>query len=267
MLTRHLFRGLLWDAVLPLRTFHSCCFSLPCFLPPHDSNFTSGLELERPSPPRMFIPLKDLNPRRTFPFINILLILTNVVVFFFYQRTMPPAAFLANATIPARLPAFLAGHIGFTPTFLPLLTSMFLHGNIMHLLGNMLFLWIFGDNVEDYFGHLGYFLFYLFCGIGSGLAHIFFNWGSHVPALGASGAISAVMGAYLVLYPRAKVLTLVIIFLIEIPAVFILVFWFLIQFLEGIGSVGTVATGGVAWWAHIGGFLLGMFVTLVARSR
>lgn len=218
----------------------------------------------------MFIPLKDLNPRRTFPFINTLLILGNVAVFA-YQLFLPSVAFktflLANATIPARIPAFLNGHLGFSLAFLPLLTSMFLHGSIMHILGNMLFLWIFGDNVEDYFGHLGYLFFYLFCGVGSDLVHIFFNWGSHVPALGASGAISGVMGAYLVLYPRAKVLTLVLIFLLEIPAVFILLYWFLIQFLQGIGSVGAVATGGVAWWAHIGGFLLGMVVTLVLRRR
>ena len=218
----------------------------------------------------MFIPLKDLNPHRTFPFVNIPLILINVLVFI-YQVTMPPAAMntflLANATIPARVPAFLAGHVGFTPTFLPLFTSMFLHGSIVHLLGNMLFLWIFGDNVEDYFGHLGYLFFYLSCGVGSGLVHIVFNWGSHVPALGASGAISGVMGAYLVLYPRARVLTLVFIFLLEIPAVFILVYWFLIQFLQGISSLGAIASGGVAWWAHIGGFLLGMLVTLVSRKR
>lgn len=218
----------------------------------------------------MFIPLKDLNPRRTFPFVNILLILINVLVFF-YQVTMPPATMntflLANATIPARVPAFLAGYVCFTPTFLPLFTSMFLHGGILHIAGNMLFLWIFGDNVEDYFGHLGYLFFYLFCGIGSGLVHIFFNWGSHLPAVGASGAISGVMGAYLVLYPRARILTLVFIFLLEIPAVFILVYWFLIQFLQGISSLGAIASGGVAWWAHVGGFLLGMFVTLVSRRR
>jgi membrane associated rhomboid family serine protease len=218
----------------------------------------------------MLIPLKDLNPRRSFPFINVLLILANVTVFV-YQLTLPPAAYktflLANATIPARLPAFFAGHAGFSVALLPLLTSMFLHGGVMHLLGNMLFLWIFGDNVEDYFGHFGYLLFYLACGVGSGLVHIFFNLSSHLPALGASGAISGVMGAYLVLYPRAKVLTLVFIFLLRIPAVFILGYWFLIQFLEGIGSVGTAAAGGVAWWAHIGGFLLGMLLTAWSRKR
>jgi membrane associated rhomboid family serine protease len=218
----------------------------------------------------MFIPLKDLNPRRTFPIVNILLILANVLVFF-YQLTLPPSSFkvflLSNATIPARFPAFFAGHLALGQAFLPLLTSMFLHGGLMHLLGNMLFLWIFGDNIEDNFGHFGYLLFYLFCGVGSGLAHILFNWGSNVPALGASGAISGVMGAYLILYPRAKILTLVVIFLVEIPAVFILLYWFALQFLQGIGSLGVAASGGVAWWAHVGGFLLGMLVTSVWRKR
>jgi membrane associated rhomboid family serine protease len=138
---------------------------------------------------------------------------------------------------------------------------MFLHSGFMHIAGNMLFLWIFGDNVEDYFGHFPYLLFYLVCGIGSGLTHIIFNFHSPLPALGASGAISGVMGAYILLYPRARVLTLVFIFFIPIPAFIILGYWFLLQFLAGVSSVGAAATGGVAWWAHIGGFLLGMMIT------
>src|SRR5215813_2958066 len=131
----------------------------------------------------MFIPLKDLNPRRGFPIINILL----------------------------------------------LLTSMFLHGGLLHLAGNMLFLWIFGDNVEDFFGHFGYLLFYLACGIGSGLVHVIFNLSSGVPAIGASGAIAGVLGAYILLYPGARVLTLVFIFLVPLPAVFVLGAWFVLQ--------------------------------------
>jgi membrane associated rhomboid family serine protease len=138
---------------------------------------------------------------------------------------------------------------------------MFLHSGFMHIAGNMLFLWIFGENVEDYFGHIPYLLFYLVCGIGSGLTHILFNLHSSLPALGASGAISGVMGAYIILYPRARVLTLVFIFFIPIPAFIILGYWFLLQFLAGVTTVGAVATGGVAWWAHIGGFLLGMVIT------
>jgi membrane associated rhomboid family serine protease len=212
----------------------------------------------------MFIPIKDLNPRRTYPVVNTLLILSNVIVFL-YQLTLPPyqyqAFVMANATIPSHIRVALSGHGNLEAAFLPILTSMFLHSGFMHIAGNMLFLWIFGDNVEDYFGHFPYLLFYLVCGIGSGLTHIIFNFHSALPALGASGAISSVMGAYIILYPRARVLTLVFIFFIPIPAFIILGYWFLLQFLAGVSSVGAAATGGVAWWAHIGGFLLGMLIT------
>src|SRR5215470_13842925 len=145
------------------------------------------------------IPLKDDNPTRRFPIINYVLIAANVAVFI-YEATLPPGAskaFLAaNAMIPAKIPQFLAGYLGFKMAFYPMFTSMFLHGGLMHLLGNMLFLYVFGDNVEDYFGHLGYLLFYLFCGVGSSFVHVLFNWNSSLPAIGASGAISGVMGAY-----------------------------------------------------------------------
>jgi len=217
----------------------------------------------------VFIPLTDLNPRRSYPIVNTTLILINVLVFF-YQYTLSPHAFkifmTANATVPARFPAWLSGHAPFEAAFLPLLTSMFLHAGIMHIAGNMLFLWIFGDNVEDFYGHITYLFFYLVCGVGSGLLHVFFNLNSAVPALGASGAISGVMGAYALLYPRSRILTLVFIFLVPIPAVIILGFWFVLQFLAGISSLGMTATGGVAVWAHVGGFLLGMLITSMARS-
>jgi membrane associated rhomboid family serine protease len=212
----------------------------------------------------MFIPIKDLNPRRTYPVVNTLLILTNVIVFL-YQITLPPhqgnAFVLANATIPNHIRLALNGHGNLEAALLTILTSMFLHSGFLHIAGNMLFLWIFGDNVEDYFGHFPYLLFYLVCGIGSGLAHIIFNYHSSLPALGASGAISGVMGAYIILYPRARVLTLVFIFFIPIPAFVILGYWFLLQFVAGVSTVGAAATGGVAWWAHIGGFLMGMLIT------
>ena len=217
----------------------------------------------------MFIPLKDLNPHKTYPVVNTLLILTNVIVFLF-QLTLTPSQYkaflLTNATIPSHINGFLTGHITLEAALLPLLTSMFLHGGLAHIAGNMLFLWIFGDNVEDYFGHFPYHLFYLFCGIGSDLLHIAFNFNSSVPALGASGAISGVMGAYILLYPRAQVLTLVLVFFLPIPAFIILGYWFLLQFLAGVSSVGAAATGGVAWWAHIGGFLLGMIITAFSAS-
>jgi membrane associated rhomboid family serine protease len=214
------------------------------------------------------IPLKDDNPTSTSPFVNIALILANVLVFL-YQTSLPPHAakafLMANATVPMRIPAYLAGHLGFKIAFYPMFTSMFLHGGLMHLLGNMLFLYVFGDNVEDYFGHFFYLVFYLFCGIGSGLTHVLFNLHSSLPAIGASGAISGVMGAYAVLFPRARVLMLFFIILIPIPALFVLGYWFVLQFLSGIGDLGGAATGGVAFWAHIGGFLIGVLVALVVK--
>jgi len=218
----------------------------------------------------MLIPLKDNNPSRTYPAVNITLLLANVVVFL-YQLALPPndqkLFILSNATIPAHITAFLGGHVGFEAAFLPLLTSMFLHSGFLHLAGNMLFLWIFGDNVEDAFGHLPYLFFYLACGIGAELLHVLFNFDSAIPALGASGAISGVMGAYMVLYPRERILTLVFIFVVPIPAVFILGYWFLLQFLAGIDALGTSAKGGVAVWAHVGGFLLGVLLTQLVRRR
>jgi len=216
------------------------------------------------------IPLKDDNPTRSFPIINYLLIAANMLIFF-YQATLPPHAakafLMANATVPMRIPAFLAGHVGFQLAFYPLFTSLFLHGGLVHLLGNMLFLYVFGDNVEDVFGHFGYLIFYLVCGIGSGLTHVLFNLHSTLPAIGASGAISGVMGAYAVFFPRAKVLMLFFIFLIPIPAVLVLGYWFVLQFLAGVGQLGGPEMGGVAFWAHIGGFLIGFAVALVSKKN
>jgi membrane associated rhomboid family serine protease len=218
----------------------------------------------------MFIPLKDLNPRRTFPFINITLILINFAVFL-YELTLRPSAvkaFISDyATFPSHISAFLAGHASAQTALEPLVTSLFLHGGVLHIAGNMLFLWIFGDNVEDFFGHIPYLFFYLFCGVGSGLFHVLFNLSSAVPALGASGAISGVMGAYIVLFPRARILTLIFIFLLPIPAVVVLGVWFLLQFFAGVSSLGATVTGGVAVWAHVGGFLLGMAITWVLKSE
>ena len=218
----------------------------------------------------MFIPLRDENPSGKFAFVNIGLILANIAVFL-YQLTLTPHAFkvfvTANAMVPARIPALLSGYGTPEAAFLPLVTSMFLHAGIAHILGNMLFLWIFGDNVEAAFGHLWYLLFYFVCGVGAGLMHIAFNLNSQIPALGASGAISGVLGAYIILEPRNRILTLVFIFLVRVPAVVVLGLWFVLQFLSGIGSLGTTANGGVAVWAHIGGFLLGLLITLAARPR
>src|SRR5712675_2838701 len=209
----------------------------------------------------MFIPLKDLNPRRHYPIVNTSLILVNVLVFL-YQYSLPPHTFkvfmTTYATIPARFPAWLSGHAPLESAFVPLITSMFLHSGFLHIAGNMLFLWIFVDNVEDFFGHFTYFFFYMVCGIGAGLLHVLFNFHSNIPAIGASGAISGVMGAYILLYPRARILTLVFIFPLPVPAVIFLGLWYIMQFLAGLSTIGVKVTGGVAVWAHIGGFLLGM---------
>jgi membrane associated rhomboid family serine protease len=172
---------------------------------------------------------------------------------------------LADAMVPARVSGWMGGHGSFEAAFLPLVTSMFLHSGFAHILGNMLFLWIFGDNVEAEFGHLQYLLFYFVCGIGAGLTHIAFNLHSHLPALGASGAISGVMGAYIVLEPRNRILTLI--FLVRVPAVVVLGVWFALQFLSGLTQLGAHVNGGVAVWAHIGGFLLGALIALVFKKR
>lgn len=217
----------------------------------------------------MFIPLRDENPSGKFAFVNVGLLLTNIAVFL-YQITLPPQAFkvfvMDNAMVPARISGWMGGHGNFEAAFLPLLTSMFLHSGFAHILGNMLFLWIFGDNVEAEFGHLQYLVFYLVCGVGAGLTHIAFNFGSHLPAIGASGAISGVMGAYIVLEPRNRILTLIFIFVVRVPAVIVLGLWFTMQFLSGISTLGASVNGGVAVWAHIGGFLLGVLIASVFKK-
>jgi membrane associated rhomboid family serine protease len=211
-------------------------------------------------------PLRDTQPSYSRPFVTILLIAVNIAIFF-YQFSLDPFSrnhFIAHyALIPDRF------HIS------NLVTSMFLHGGWMHLLGNMWFLWIFGDNVEDALGHFKYLLFYLLCGIAAAMAHMFFNFGSRLPVVGASGAIAGVMGAYLVKYPRSRILTLVFIFFFvttfEVPAVVMLVYWFVIQLFSGVGSIGYshVSEGGVAWFAHVGGFIAGIVLvkTLGTRER
>jgi membrane associated rhomboid family serine protease len=221
------------------------------------------------------IPLRDLSPRSTTPVITVLIILANVAVFL-YQLSLGPREGLAYAytygMVPARVPLFLANHqMSPERVLLPLLTSIFLHSGWLHLIGNMWFLWVFGDNLEDHLGHSHYLLFYLVCGIGAGIAHTIANLSSTLPAVGASGAISGVMGAYIVLFPRSRVLTLVpllfIFFTVQLPAVVLLGYWFLIQFLSGVSSLGTRTAGGVAWWAHVGGFVLGALLAIGSRRR
>jgi membrane associated rhomboid family serine protease len=220
------------------------------------------------------IPLKDLTPRRSFPIVTLLLILANVAVFL-YQITLPTRAeeafIMTYAAVPAKIQLALAGrHYTMEQALIPLFTCLFLHGGWLHIIGNMWFLWIFGANVEDRMGPIAYLLFYLVCGVGSSIAQTIFSWGSNVPALGASGAISGVLGAYLVLFPGSQILTLVTLFIIwfraQIPAFVFIGLWFLIQFLSGIGSLGAAGArsgGGVAWWAHVGGFVLGMILAKI----
>lgn len=219
-------------------------------------------------------PLKDLTPRRSLPIVTLLLIGVNIAVFV-YQLSLPPKlgeAFLQTyALIPSKISLALAGrHYTLEQALLPLFTCMFLHGGFLHILGNMWFLWIFGANVEDRLGPVPYLLFYLVCGVGSNISQLLFSWGSHVPSLGASGAISGVLGAYILFFPGSRILTLIplfiIFFTVRIPAVIFIGLWFVAQFLSGIGSLGAVNSGGIAWWAHIGGFLTGLVLARVAAS-
>jgi membrane associated rhomboid family serine protease len=216
------------------------------------------------------LPLKDNILSRSFPVVNWTLIALNVLMFAVELRAdangQAEALIQAFGVIPAR---FVTYHDA--REVITLFTSMFLHGGWLHLIGNMLALYIFGDNIEDRMGPGRYLGFYLVCGIAAGLTHIYFNRNSVMPSIGASGAIAGVMGAYLLLFPTARVITLIPIFIIpffvEIPAVVFLGFWFLSQFFNGtLEIVHTVyspearAQSGIAWWAHAGGFLTGMLL-------
>lgn len=211
------------------------------------------------------IPLKDTTARRSFPFITVLLIIVNFVVFF-HQIALSPAAGDAfvrvYGLVPRRVELALAGrHYSLAQAFIPFFTCMFLHGGWLHIIGNMWFLWIFGGNVEDRIGSASYLFFYLLCGLGSGISQVAFSWGSAIPSIGASGAISGVLGAYIVFFPGSRILSLVPLLVIwffwRVPAWIFIGLWFLVQFLSGLGSLATVSSGGVAWWAHVGGFILG----------
>jgi len=206
-------------------------------------------------------PIRDHNPASRFPAVTIGLIIVNVVVFLGYLPLMGNEQainrfFLHWAMIPARVTE--------TGAYYTILTSMFMHAGFAHLIGNMLFLWIFGDNMEDQFGHVGFLLFYLACGIGAGLTHILFAPNSTVPTVGASGAIAGVMGGYLLLFPRARVDILVIFVVffqvLTLPAWTMLGLWFAMQFFSSIGADASM--GGVAYWAHTGGFIIGFLLTL-----
>lgn len=223
------------------------------------------------------IPLRDTIRSRTTPVVNYTLIALSFVIFLF-QLTLGPAAyekFLMNfAVIPDQIhSSLLSGRLSLQPLF-SLVSSVFLHGGWAHLLGNMLYLYVFGDNVEDRLGHFSYLLFYLLAGSSAALVESMVQGPSGVPLIGASGAIAGVLGAYFLLFPRSRVLTLLPLFIvfpvIEVSAWFFLGFWLVIQFIQGGLSLGTTG-GGIAWWAHTGGFLAGAvmlpFFLLVRRLR
>jgi membrane associated rhomboid family serine protease len=209
-------------------------------------------------------PVSDVIPSRTVPFVTVGLIAVNALVFL-YQVSLGPAELRAFIATYAVIPAWF-----WWPS---LVTSQFLHGGWMHIIWNMVYLWIFGDNVEDRLGHARYLVFYLGAGVAAALLQVLFNPFSGLPMLGASGAIAGVMGAYFVLYPQSRVLTAIFILfffdLVEIPALFFLGIWFLMQLLSGVGSLGVsnAAGGGTAFWAHIGGFVAGAAVGAVLRAR
>lgn len=219
------------------------------------------------------IPLRDTIPSRSFPIVSVTFIVINTTVFL-YQWSLGPAvtAFIERyALVPARLATMFQEGSEPISALLPVFSSMFLHAGWFHLIGNMLYLWIFGDNVEDKMGRFRFILFYLLCGAGAAGLHVFLDPDSEVPTVGASGAISGVLGAYFLLFPRSRVLTLVPIFyfiqFIEVPAFFFLGFWFLMQFFSGALSIGIEpAGGGVAWWAHVGGFVTGMALVFPFRK-
>ena len=222
------------------------------------------------------IPLRDDQPSFSTPFINYFLIVVNVVVFLWELSVGHRALgrFLFEfGVVPHYTLAVLTGHLSQAPVtaFVPLFTSMFLHASFLHIAGNMLFLWIFGDNVEDYLGHFHYLVFYLLSGLAAALTHILLNLDSRVPIIGASGAIAGVMGAYFILYPRARVLVwFPPIFLFHVPAWLMLGYWFVINFLSGTAtSVSEVPSsgGGVAFWAHVGGFVAGMLMVKMFSER
>ena len=214
------------------------------------------------------IPIRDENPTHRVPFVNYALILINVLVFL-WQISLgsnSEAVIYRLALIPLNVTSAL--DLG---DLRSIFISMFMHAGLMHLLGNMLYLWIFGDNVEDVLGHFRYLLFYLAGGFAASLTHVFLYPSSTVPTVGASGAIAATLGAYLLLFPNRHVVTIIpfgfFLQVARIPAIIVLGFWFLLQLLEGALALGMEQLGGVAFWAHIGGFVFGMLFGPLLRSR
>jgi membrane associated rhomboid family serine protease len=219
------------------------------------------------------IPLRDNIPSSRAPVVTVGLIVANVLVFL-HQVTLPPRAAVRFVYYYGLIPVEILGEELVVPHPVPvyatILTSMFVHGGLFHIAGNMLYLWIFGDNVEDRMGRVRFFLFYLLSGVAAAAAQILASPSSRIPMVGASGAISGVLGAYLLLYPHARVVTLIvfgwIVRLVEIPALIVLGFWIVVQVLNGLLTLG-VQVGGVAWFAHVGGFAAGLLMAYPLRRR
>jgi membrane associated rhomboid family serine protease len=226
------------------------------------------------------IPIKDYpGERRTFPWVMLTLMVLNVLAFVFElgvgDTTSLDNLFLAAGIVPVEFTRGVL--VGPSPPlgmpWTTLFTSMFLHGGLLHIASNMLYLFIFGDNVEDGLGHLRFLIFYFLCGLAAGITHILANAGSSLPSIGASGAIAGVLAAYLVLFPHAQVRTLIFlgpfILVPRIAAAFLIIFWFITQFISSITSLGatTESSGGVAVWAHVGGFIAGLILVQFMRPR
>jgi membrane associated rhomboid family serine protease len=222
------------------------------------------------------LPIKDDQPRYSTPFVNSFLIGLNILIYF-YQWTLGPRSGELFARVygevPAHLAAFFAGSPSYTlpQVVIPFFTSMFLHASWMHVLGNMWFLYIFGDNIEDYLGHFKYLIFYLLSGLIAMTTQVAMYPHSNVPTVGASGAIAGVLGAYFLLYPRARVLTWFFVFVLYLPAWIVLGEWFVLQFLAGAATLSmenaTRDMGGVAVWAHVGGFIAGVIMIKIFPER
>lgn len=208
------------------------------------------------------LPIGDDNSaRRLFPLVTYALIVLNVL-FFLVELNGGDAFIMQWAFVPSR---FLANPMG---DFITLFTSMFMHGGWLHLGGNLLYLWIFGDNVEDRFGHVKFLVFYLLCGLGATFAQLMFSLDSNIPNLGASGAIAGVLGSYILMIPNGRVRVLQGRGIVQAPALLVIGFWIVLQLFSGIGSVANTAdTGGVAYMAHIGGFVAGLVLTFLFRGN
>ncbi len=215
------------------------------------------------------IPIRDGIPTRKTPVVNYLLIAVNVLVFL-WMFLMPESTFETMLNKYAMIPAHFADGVTLAD-IMTIFTSMFMHAGWAHIAGNMLYLWIFGDNVEDRIGHGRYLVFYLVGGVVASLTHLATNWGSDLPTVGASGAIAAVLGAYLVLFPASRIATFIPLGffsrLTVVPAAIVLGLWFVMQLFDGVLALGGADVGGVAFWAHVGGFVAGMVMIKLMRTQ